>query len=239
MRASPASSRRPPPTSRRTHHAQYRTAVETMEAVYRDVRGGVARTDGGAPGEIDFYPREAGADELIDQFAIAGPRRVLRRAASARSSTSASRASTSGRAPSASTSPSRTPSGSGARCSRSCARGRRHDPGGDALTTRRVLRGPRRRRHRRDRRGVHRRRRLRPSGAGRPGLEFVRGRSALRAFFVRARGAVLSALRPLLAVDGPRCFVEGVPESMASHRRTSSSSARRSTATAGSRVTSP
>jgi len=55
-----------------THHAQYRTAVETMETVYRDVRGGVARTAGGAPGEIDFYPREAGADELIDQFAIAG-----------------------------------------------------------------------------------------------------------------------------------------------------------------------
>jgi len=53
-------------------HAQYRVAVETMEAVYRDPRGGVARVEGGAPGEIDFYPREAGADELIDQFAIAG-----------------------------------------------------------------------------------------------------------------------------------------------------------------------
>ena len=44
-----------------------------MEAVYRDARGGVARREGGAPGEIDFYPREAGGDELIDQFAIAGP----------------------------------------------------------------------------------------------------------------------------------------------------------------------
>jgi 5,10-methylenetetrahydromethanopterin reductase len=54
-------------------HATYRTAVETMETVYRDPRGGVARVAGGAPGEIDFYPREAGADELIDQFAIAGP----------------------------------------------------------------------------------------------------------------------------------------------------------------------
>lgn len=53
-------------------HAQYRSAVETMEAVYRDPRGGVARVEGGAPGEIDFYPREAGADDLIDQFAIAG-----------------------------------------------------------------------------------------------------------------------------------------------------------------------
>jgi 5,10-methylenetetrahydromethanopterin reductase len=56
-----------------TQHRQYRQAVETMEAVYRDTRGGVARTEGGAPGEIQFYPREAGADELIDQFAIAGP----------------------------------------------------------------------------------------------------------------------------------------------------------------------
>jgi 5,10-methylenetetrahydromethanopterin reductase len=54
-------------------HGKYRHAVETMEAIYRDARGGVARTAGGAPGEIDFYPREAGADELIDQFAIAGP----------------------------------------------------------------------------------------------------------------------------------------------------------------------
>jgi 5,10-methylenetetrahydromethanopterin reductase len=54
-------------------HASYRTAVETMETVYRNPRGGVARVDGGAPGEIDFYPREAGADDLIDQFAIAGP----------------------------------------------------------------------------------------------------------------------------------------------------------------------
>jgi 5,10-methylenetetrahydromethanopterin reductase len=54
-------------------HGTYRHAVETMEAVYRSPTGGVARTAGGAPGEIDFYPLEAGADELIDQFAIAGP----------------------------------------------------------------------------------------------------------------------------------------------------------------------
>jgi 5,10-methylenetetrahydromethanopterin reductase len=55
-----------------TEHGRYRHAVETMEAVYRSSRGGVERTTGGAPGEIEFYPREAGADELIDQFAIAG-----------------------------------------------------------------------------------------------------------------------------------------------------------------------
>jgi len=54
-------------------HSQYRQAVETMEAVYRDTRGGVARRPGGAPGEIEFYPREAGAEDLIDQFGIAGP----------------------------------------------------------------------------------------------------------------------------------------------------------------------
>ena len=54
-------------------HARYRKAVETMESVYRDPRGGVALTEGGRPGEIDFYPRSAGADDLIDAFAIAGP----------------------------------------------------------------------------------------------------------------------------------------------------------------------
>ncbi len=54
-------------------HGEYRQAVETMEAVYRSTRGGVSRVEGGRPGEIDFYPREAGADELIDRFAIAGP----------------------------------------------------------------------------------------------------------------------------------------------------------------------
>ena len=54
-------------------HGRYQQAVETMEAVYRSARGGVARTPGGAPGEIQFYPLEAGADELIDQFGVAGP----------------------------------------------------------------------------------------------------------------------------------------------------------------------
>jgi 5,10-methylenetetrahydromethanopterin reductase len=53
-------------------HGRYRHAVEVMEEVYRAERGGVERKPGGAPGEIEFYPREAGADELIDQFAIAG-----------------------------------------------------------------------------------------------------------------------------------------------------------------------
>jgi 5,10-methylenetetrahydromethanopterin reductase len=54
-------------------HDRYRNAVAVMEDVYHAERGGVTRTPGGAPGEIDFYPREAGADDLIDQFGIAGP----------------------------------------------------------------------------------------------------------------------------------------------------------------------
>jgi len=54
-------------------HTQYRHALETMESVYHSSRGGVAVREGGRPGEVDFYPHEAGGDELIDQFAIAGP----------------------------------------------------------------------------------------------------------------------------------------------------------------------
>jgi len=54
-------------------HERYRQAVETMEGVYRDTRGGVERPDGSRPGEFEFYPQTAGADDLIDAFAIAGP----------------------------------------------------------------------------------------------------------------------------------------------------------------------
>ena len=53
-------------------HTTYRHALETMESVYQSSRGGVAVREGGRPGEVDFYPHEAGGDELIDQFAIAG-----------------------------------------------------------------------------------------------------------------------------------------------------------------------
>jgi 5,10-methylenetetrahydromethanopterin reductase len=63
---------RPTGDVRPDDHDRYRRAVERMETVYRDPRGGVTRTEGGRPGEIDFYPRDAGADELIDRFAIAG-----------------------------------------------------------------------------------------------------------------------------------------------------------------------
>jgi 5,10-methylenetetrahydromethanopterin reductase len=54
-------------------HARYRQAVATMESVYHSSRGGTALREGGRPGEVDFYPRAAGSDDLIDQFAIAGP----------------------------------------------------------------------------------------------------------------------------------------------------------------------
>jgi 5,10-methylenetetrahydromethanopterin reductase len=53
-------------------HTTYRHALETMESVYRSARGGVAVREGGRPGEVDFYPHEAGGEELIDSFAIAG-----------------------------------------------------------------------------------------------------------------------------------------------------------------------
>ena len=53
-------------------HNQYRKAVTVMEDVYHAERGGVTRTPGGEPGEIEFYPPEAGTDDLIDQFGIAG-----------------------------------------------------------------------------------------------------------------------------------------------------------------------
>jgi 5,10-methylenetetrahydromethanopterin reductase len=56
----------------REAHTTYRHALQTMESVYRSSRGGVAVREGGRPGEVDFYPHEAGGDELIDQFAIAG-----------------------------------------------------------------------------------------------------------------------------------------------------------------------
>jgi 5,10-methylenetetrahydromethanopterin reductase len=64
---------KPPPGVAQAEHSRYEHAVETMEAVYRSTRGGTERREGGRPGEIEFYPREAGADELIDRFAIAGP----------------------------------------------------------------------------------------------------------------------------------------------------------------------
>jgi 5,10-methylenetetrahydromethanopterin reductase len=64
---------KPPPGVEVAEHSRYEHAVETMEAVYRSTRGGTTLREGAKAGEIEFYPLEAGADELIDQFAIAGP----------------------------------------------------------------------------------------------------------------------------------------------------------------------
>jgi 5,10-methylenetetrahydromethanopterin reductase len=56
-----------------TEHGEYRHAVATMEKVLRAPRGGVVRRPGGEPGELEFYPREAASDDLIDRFGIIGP----------------------------------------------------------------------------------------------------------------------------------------------------------------------
>jgi 5,10-methylenetetrahydromethanopterin reductase len=64
---------KPPPGVDVAEHSRYGHAVETMETVYRSTRGGTTPREGGKPGEIEFYPLDAGSDELIDQFAIAGP----------------------------------------------------------------------------------------------------------------------------------------------------------------------
>ncbi len=65
----------PRPTSMdvtEAEHREYRHAVETMEEVLRAPLGGVVRRSGAQPGELDFYPREAASDEMIDRFAIVG-----------------------------------------------------------------------------------------------------------------------------------------------------------------------
>jgi len=53
-------------------HGRARQAVEVMEAVLTSARGGVTRTSGGAPGELDFYPRGALDEDYLDQFGVIG-----------------------------------------------------------------------------------------------------------------------------------------------------------------------
>ena len=43
-----------------------------MEGVLRSSRGGTRRRPGGAPGELDFYPKDAVDDEFVDRFGIVG-----------------------------------------------------------------------------------------------------------------------------------------------------------------------
>jgi len=45
-------------------------AAAVMEPVLSATRGGVARSAGGRPGELDFYPKEALEDERLDSFGI-------------------------------------------------------------------------------------------------------------------------------------------------------------------------
>ena len=47
-------------------------SLDAMEGVLRSTGGGTARTAGGAPGELEFYPREAVDDAFIDRFGIVG-----------------------------------------------------------------------------------------------------------------------------------------------------------------------
>jgi 5,10-methylenetetrahydromethanopterin reductase len=48
-------------------------AAAVMEPVLSSTRGGVTRTAGGKPGELDFYPSEALEGERIESFGIIGP----------------------------------------------------------------------------------------------------------------------------------------------------------------------
>jgi 5,10-methylenetetrahydromethanopterin reductase len=47
-------------------------AAAVMEPVLSASRGGVTRTAGGKPGELDFYPGDALDDEVVDRFGVIG-----------------------------------------------------------------------------------------------------------------------------------------------------------------------
>jgi 5,10-methylenetetrahydromethanopterin reductase len=47
-------------------------SLHAMEGVLRSSSGGTARSEGGRPGELDFYPRGAVDAEFIDRFGIVG-----------------------------------------------------------------------------------------------------------------------------------------------------------------------
>jgi 5,10-methylenetetrahydromethanopterin reductase len=49
-----------------------RRSLDAMEAVLRSSSGGTVRAAGGAPGELEFYPRDAVDAEFVDRFAIVG-----------------------------------------------------------------------------------------------------------------------------------------------------------------------
>ena len=47
-------------------------SLHAMETVLRSSAGGTTRTAGGAPGELDFYPRDAMETAFLERFAIIG-----------------------------------------------------------------------------------------------------------------------------------------------------------------------
>ena len=53
-------------------HRPIQRSLDAMEGVLRSSAGGTARTAGGAPGELEFYPREAVDEGFIDRFGIVG-----------------------------------------------------------------------------------------------------------------------------------------------------------------------
>ena len=53
-------------------HRPIQRSLDAMEGVLRSSAGGTARTAGGAPGELEFYPREAVDEAFIDRFGIVG-----------------------------------------------------------------------------------------------------------------------------------------------------------------------
>jgi 5,10-methylenetetrahydromethanopterin reductase len=53
-------------------HRPIQRSLDAMEGVLRSSGGGTARTTGGAPGELDFYPSDAVDEAFIDRFGIVG-----------------------------------------------------------------------------------------------------------------------------------------------------------------------
>ena len=53
-------------------HQPIRRSLDAMESVLRSSRGGMTEVAGGAPGELDFYPRDAVDASFVDRFAIVG-----------------------------------------------------------------------------------------------------------------------------------------------------------------------
>jgi len=53
-------------------HRAIERSVDAMDRVLRSGKGGVSRTAGGSPGELDFYPPDAVTAEFIERFGVVG-----------------------------------------------------------------------------------------------------------------------------------------------------------------------